>query len=232
MPTRKQDIGDQILDKALELGEASSWESVRLHAVAEALEISLDDVRQYYPQKDDLVEAWFDRADKAVLAEGAAEEFLALPGRDRLQHVIMAWLDALAPHRRLTREMLAYKMEPGHVHLQVLGLLRVSRTVQWFREAAYEDATDMQRIFEETTLSALYLMTFGRWLFDDSPETANTRKFLEGSLRRWDDLGRTFDEFMKGTLSSRWPMRKGTESGSEVVATEFRRTESKTQPAS
>ena len=55
----------RILDKALEMGEAGQWEDVRLHAVADALDISLDEVRMHYAQKDDLVEAWFDRADQA-----------------------------------------------------------------------------------------------------------------------------------------------------------------------
>ena len=40
----------------------------------------------------------------------------------------------------ITRGMLAYKLEPGHLHLQLPGLVRVSRTVQWFREAAGEEA--------------------------------------------------------------------------------------------
>jgi hypothetical protein len=49
--------------------------------------------------------------------------------QERLQHVICSWLDALEPHHRLTREMLAYKLEPGHIHLQALGVMRISRTV-------------------------------------------------------------------------------------------------------
>jgi len=196
MVTRRQNPGDRILDKALELGEASAWEAVRLHAVADALDISLDEVRAHYPQKDDLVEAWFDRADKAILRERVSEEFLALTRHERLHAVIMAWLDALAPHRRLTRQMLAYKLEFGHVHLQVLGILRVSRTVQWFREAAYEDATDLQRILEESTLSAIYLMTFTRWLFDDSTDTKRTGQFLDRALDRWDFLGQSCNAFL------------------------------------
>jgi AcrR family transcriptional regulator len=170
MAPRKVNLKDRILDKALELGEASSWEAVRLHDIADQLEITLDEIRQHFPQKDDLVEAWFDRADQAVLGERvAAEDYLARPDRERLQRVIMLWLDALASHRRLTREMLAYKLEFGHIHLQVLGLMRISRTVQWFREAACVDATGIQRILEESTLTAIYLMTFARWLFDDTP---------------------------------------------------------------
>jgi len=52
--------------------------------------------------------------------------------------------------------------------LQVPGLMRISRTVQWFREAACLDATGIQRILEESTLTAIYLMTFTRWLLADT----------------------------------------------------------------
>ncbi len=169
MAPRKVNLTDRILDKALELGEASSWEEVHLHDIADELDITLDEIRQHFSQKDDLVEAWFDRADQAVLRTCASEEYLTLPDRERFQRVMMVWLDALASHRSLTRGMLAYKLEFGHVHLQVLGLMRISRTVQWFREVARLDATGIQRILEESALTAIYLTTFARWLYDDTP---------------------------------------------------------------
>jgi ubiquinone biosynthesis protein COQ9 len=189
MPTRKQNVAERILDKALELGESGSWDAVRLHSLAEALDLSLDEVRACYAQKDDLVEAWFDRADAAVLEQKASETFLALTPRERLRQVILAWLDALAPHRRLTREMLAYKLEPGHLHLQALGVMRISRTVQWFLEAAQVDVTGLERTLHESALSALYLATFARWLYDDSPQAERTRSFLDDRLRQWEALG-------------------------------------------
>jgi ubiquinone biosynthesis protein COQ9 len=175
---------DRILDVALSLGEASAWEAVHLHAIASELGTSLNEVRRHFPQKDALVEAWFDRADQAALALHDGREFTALPRDERLQRLIMTWLDALAPHRRLTREMLAYKLEPGHVHLQAQGILRISRTVQWFREAAHHDSRGARRILEESLLTMIYLTAFTRWLYDDSPDFSDTRRLLEQSLRR------------------------------------------------
>jgi len=32
--------------------------------------------------------------------------------------------------------MLGYKMHPEHIHLQVRGVARISRTVPWWREVA------------------------------------------------------------------------------------------------
>ncbi len=185
MPKQQLTLRDRILDNALEQAEASSWEQLHLHAAAEALNITLDEIRQYFPQKDDLVEAWFDRADRALLSTARPENFLDLSLNERLHQVIAGWLDVLAPHRRLTREMLAYKFEFGHIHLQSLGLMRISRTVQWFREAAYHDSTGLQRIVDECALTAIYLTTFARWLFDDSANSQKSKGVLNTALHQW-----------------------------------------------
>ena len=184
MPEQATGLRDRILDTALEQAEASSWERLHLHRVAEALDITLDEVRQHFRQKDDLTEAWFDRADRAMLATQRSAGFRYRPLHERLQQVVTDWLAVLAPHRRLTREMLAYKLEPGHLHLQVPGLLRISRTVQWFREAAGQDSTGLRRILDETALTAIYLAAFTRWLFDDTAEGVRSRKYLDAALRR------------------------------------------------
>ena len=178
-------LQDRILDKALEQAEATSWEQLHLHTVAAALNITLNDIRQYFLQKDDLVEAWFDRADRALLGTTHSEDFLDLSLDDRLFQVIVCWLDALAPHHRLTREMLAYKFEFGHIHLQALGIMRISRTLQWFSEAACHDSTGLQRIVDECALTTIYLTTFARWLFDDSANNCKSKDVLKTALRQW-----------------------------------------------
>ena len=175
-------LAAQILDTALMMAETSSWETLHLYAIAQRLEITLDQIRHYYPQKDDIVEAWFDRADQAVLSITPSDEFLALSVRERLKQVIMTWFQVLTPYRRVTRQMLLYKLEFGHIHLQALGIMRISRTVQWFREAARVDTTNLRRILEETGTTTIYLMTFARWLADDSPGSQKTREFLDHAL--------------------------------------------------
>ena len=175
-------LANQILDTALSLAESSSWEKIHLYTIAQKLEISLDQIRQNYPQKDDLVEAWLDRADSAVLNISPTPDFIHLSVRERLHKVIMTWFEALASHRRITGEMLLYKLEFGHIHLQALGIMRISRTVQWFREASQIDTTGLRRILEETGTTTIYLTSFARWLNDDSPEFSKTREFLDKSL--------------------------------------------------
>lgn len=178
------DIRDGIVDTAIMLAERrSSWEAVRLHEVATELGITLDEVRRHFREKEEVVEAWFDRADGAMLACTQAPGFAALTARERLQTVIMAWLAALAPHRKVTRQMILGKFEPGHVHIQIPGLLRVSRTVQWLREAARRDTTYLRRALEETGLTAVYVTTFVCWMYDGSHDSERTRRALERNLK-------------------------------------------------
>lgn len=175
---------DAILDTALNLADASSWEAVRLHQVAAALGVSLDDIRAHYREKEDLVDAWFDRADRALLEQARLPDVATLSTQGRLVRTLMAWLDTLAPHRRVTRQMVANKFEPGHLHYQIDGARRVSRTVQWWREAAARDSVLPWRALEETALTGIFLTVFGFWMQDDSPGTPRTRALLERLLQR------------------------------------------------
>lgn len=175
---------DDIVDTALELADAGSWEALRLHQVAERLGIGLDDIHAHFPEKEALAEAWFDRADRAMLARAGQPELGLLLRRERVEELVMTWLDALAPHRRVTRQMILGKMEPGHLHVQIPGLLRVSRTVQWLREAAGLDAPLPRRALEESALTAIYLATFAVWMTDSTPASRRTREFLRARLEQ------------------------------------------------
>jgi AcrR family transcriptional regulator len=175
-------LADRILDTALGLADERSWERLRLHDIAAELDIPLAYLQRCYRSKDDLVEAWYDRADKAMLAAAQGEDFLSLDKAERLHRLIMTWLDALATHKTVSGDMLLYKLEPAHLHLQVLGLLRISRTVQWFLEAAQSDTSHLQRIAEEIGLTAIYLLTFNYWMRDRSARQQATREFLRRRL--------------------------------------------------
>lgn len=173
---------DRIVDAALALAAETHWENVRLFDVAAHLGMPLDHLRLHFREKEELVEAWFDRADAAMLAVAEQPGFQQLASSRRIHMLIMAWLDALAPYRAASRQMIINKLEPGHLHVQIPGLLRVSRTVQWVREAAGRDATFLRRALEETALTSIYLATFAHWMKDASDGSQHTRQFLESRL--------------------------------------------------
>jgi AcrR family transcriptional regulator len=173
----------QILDTALQLADVCGWERLHLFDVAAQLDVGLDAIATHYREKDQLVEAWFDRADRAMLARSSAADLAALEPAKRLEELLVAWLDSLAAHRAVTGQMLLYKLEPAHLHLQVLGLLRISRTVQWWREGAHRESRHLRRIAEESLLTGVYLRSFIHWLRHPEEDPAEFRAFLRRQLR-------------------------------------------------
>lgn len=183
MPTTQtSELAHRIVDTAVELAEQSAWEAVRLHQVAAALGIGLDEVRHCFREKDELIDAWFERADDAVLQLADSGELAELTPRERLFRLIMAWLDALEAHRRVSRQMIQSKLEPGHLHIQIPALMRISRTVQWMREGAGLQDAGVMRAVLETATTAIYLAAFVSWMGEDTAGSPRTRRLLEGML--------------------------------------------------
>ena len=185
-------VAERILDAAVHLAHSRSWEAIRLHQVADEMGLELQELYQHFKQKDDLVEAWYDRADRAMLADAAQEDYRQLSVRARFHRSIMCWLTSMQAHRDISRQMLAYKFELGHVHLQVLGLLRISRTVQWILESAHRDAVHVQRVLEEISLTSIYLATFAHWMFDSSRNAVKTSRYLDRLLSRAEAMALLF----------------------------------------
>jgi AcrR family transcriptional regulator len=190
-------LAERILDTAVRLAEESSWETLRLHHIAAEIDIDLDVIHRFYRQKDDLVEAWYDRADRAMLADAALPDYLSLNTHERLHRSIMCWLMSIQQHRRISRDMLMYKFELGHLHLQVLGLLRISRTVQWMLESAHRDTIHLRRVVEEIGLTKIYLASFAHWLFDNSNNAEKTRRLLDHLLGRAEAVARFLTPFSR-----------------------------------
>ncbi len=179
---KQADLSDKILDAALELAESRHWEALRLYDIADVMGISLNQIRCHFREKDELIDAWFDRADTAMLEDAGSPEFQALSSQARIHRAIMTWLNALAAHQRTTRQMILAKLEFGHIHIQFPAVMRISRTVQWVREMAGRDATFLLRAIEETALTSIYLMVFTKWMNDDSPQFKETNELLENLL--------------------------------------------------
>lgn len=180
---RSTPTADKILDTALDLAETCGWERLHLHDVAAALGCDLAAIAKHYRQKDDLVEAWLDRADAALFERAKGADLAALDASKRLEELLMAWLGGMAAHRALTGQMLLYKLELGHLHLQAGALLRVSRTVQWWREAARRQNLHLSRVAEESLLSAAFLRSFVHWLRHPDANDADLRALLRRQLR-------------------------------------------------
>jgi AcrR family transcriptional regulator len=186
------DLREKILAATLAQAARVGFAQVRLFDVADELGISLAELRRHYRDLDAVGDAWLARGDGAMLAARDAPGFADLAPRERLFRAIMAFLDALAPHRQATGQIFRAKLYFGHPHHNIALLLWTSRTVQWLREAANLSGADRRKRIEEIGLSGLFLATLWRWVNDDSDNQQRTRDWLterlaqgERVMRRW-----------------------------------------------
>ncbi len=178
-------LDDRILEAALDLAEETGWDNVRLHDIADRLGISMADLLLHFRDLDGVADARFAKAWRAMLAP-PPEGFDALPARERLFLLMMRWFDALAPRREVTAQMIRTKLYPSHPHHWVPMIFNLSRTVQWWRDAAGLKARGRRRQLEEVGLTALLLATLRVWLNDESENQTRTRDSLRHRLARAD----------------------------------------------
>lgn len=183
---------DRIVDAAVALGELRSWNAVHLYDIAEHMGIPLAEIERHFRNKDEIADAWFRRADNAIAACASEPRWMSLTIRERLSRAIRAWFAALEPHKDVAKEMLAYKVQPDHIHLVVKGVIRTSATVQWVREAARVPATGLKRELEEPVLTAIFLGALASWLTEKTPGTPRTWKWMERQLAWADRVARAW----------------------------------------
>lgn len=183
-PVPADPLADRIVGAALDLAREQGWEGVRLHLVAERLEIPLTDVLERFRDLDAVADAFFRRAWAAMLVPPPAG-FAEMRPRDRLRDRLMRWFAALSPDKRIAGQMLRAKLYPSHPHHWVPLVFSLSRTIQWLRDAAWLDAGGRRRQAEEIWLTGIFLAALPVWLRDRSEGDAETRDYLERRLLWW-----------------------------------------------
>ncbi|ASQ46094.1 ubiquinone biosynthesis protein COQ9 [Legionella clemsonensis] len=179
---------EKIVDTALILAKRSSWENLKLFDIAHYLDVNLADIQHHFLEKNELVDDFFERADRAMLLKGSQPDIVQLPAKERLALLLIEWFEYIQQYRQIAKEMICAQLEPGHLHTQFSSLLRVSRTVQWWRESAQRSASYLHRAMEETGLTAIYVASLLYWLYDDSKDAIDTKRFIEKQLTRADRL--------------------------------------------
>ncbi|MEX1199147.1 MAG: hypothetical protein WEB02_00005 [Methylophaga sp.] len=116
-----------------------------MYEIADYLGISLAQVSLVVRDKEALVDLPWDRADAKMLSVCSGDEFHTQSTEQQPQNCMMTWLKALHPNQKTVKEMLLIRLEPGHLHIQIPTLIRVSQTVQWIRELTRRNNTFVKR---------------------------------------------------------------------------------------
>ena len=165
------------------------WSNEALAMAAAELGVPAERARLAFRRGQvEMIDAWFDAVDLAMLEAFPAERIAAMKVRERIRELILFRLEAMRPHREALRRALAILAAPPNLPDAARLAWRAADRV-W--RLAGDTATDFNHYSKRAILVGVYGSTSLVFLDDESEDLAETRAFLE---RRIDDVMR-FEKF-------------------------------------
>jgi len=172
---------EDILQAALRNVAFDGWSERALHQGARDVGATQEAAARAFPRGVvDLVDAFSEWADRAMIEALASRDVTGLRTREKVALAIRLRLEALQPHREAVRRLNSYFAVPLN-GLQAARL--VARTVDAIWYAAGDTATDWNFYTKRTLLAAVYAATQLYWFEDRSPGSPETRAFLARRLQ-------------------------------------------------
>ncbi|MEO7410581.1 MAG: COQ9 family protein [Sphingomicrobium sp.] len=168
---------------ALPVGENAvfdGWTARAVDTAAAQLKIDPSQARLAFPKgKVDMIDAYIDAVDAAMLAEFPPDKIAAMKVRDRIRAQLWFRLELMAPAREALRSALAILAMPQNAPRAV----RIGwRTADIIWRNAGDTSSDYNHYTKRLTLSAVYASTLVAWLDDQSEGFADTAAFLDRRL--------------------------------------------------
>jgi len=153
------------------------WGEKAIAMAAAELGVPADRARLTFPGgAAQMIDAWFDSIDKAMLAAFPPERIAALKIRERIRDLLLFRLEAAAPQREALRRALAILAMPGHA---LEGARLAWRSADRIWRLAGDTATDFNHYSKRALLIGVYASTSLVFLDDQSEGLADTRAFLD-----------------------------------------------------
>jgi ubiquinone biosynthesis protein COQ9 len=169
-------LRDRLLDAALDEAAFAGWNSACVTHARAAAGLSEGEAMLAAPRGAvDLVDAWFDRAERAM--ERAIMD--CEPGtkiRTRATLAVRARLEAMAPHKESLRRAALFLAMPQNVPDGArIGWRAADRS--W--KAMGDPSTDFNFYTKRMILAGVHTATLAYWLQDDTEDSASTWTFLD-----------------------------------------------------
>lgn len=153
------------------------WGEAALAMAAGELGVPAERARLAFPGgAAEMIDAWFDWVDKAMLEAFPPERIAALKVRDRIRELLLFRLQTLAPAREALRRALAMLALPRNA-ARAAGLAWRSADRIW--RLAGDTAADFNHYSKRAILIGVYGSTTMIFLDDESEDLADTRAFLD-----------------------------------------------------
>lgn len=191
----------KILDAFLELLAEHSYTEVKPFMLAQKSGVKLSGLRDCYPSKRSLLEAFASRIDRAVLDE-PTDDMEDQPARDRLFDVLMTRIDHLQPYKAAVRSMMKAIRQDPLLALELSPIAARSQT--WMLEAARIDASGLRGQIIARGVALSFARVVDVWLSEDDEGMPRTMAALDKELDRGEGIVRMLDraERLTGLVSS------------------------------
>lgn len=171
-----------LLAAALTHVPFDGWSEVSLRKAAEDCGVDIGQAHLAFPRITDLVCAFIQMADQAMLANLETQDLPSMRVRERIAAAVQARIEAVMQYREAERRAVAFMALPGNA---VEGLKSLQNTVDLMWRAAGDTSTDFNFYTKRFILAGVYTSTLLYWLSDVSEDYAETWSFLD---RRIDDV--------------------------------------------
>lgn len=161
------------------------WNEAALAMAAAELGVPADRARIAFPGgAAEMIDAWFDWVDKAMLEAFPPEKIAAMKIRDRIRTLVWFRLQTLAPWREALRRAVSILALPRNAPA---GARLAWRSADRIWRLAGDTAADFNHYSKRAILIGVYGSTTMIFLDDASEDFADTRAFLD---RRIEDVMR------------------------------------------
>lgn len=161
------------------------WSEAALAATAGKLGVPADRARLAFPGGAvDMIDGWFAAIDRAMAEALPADRLAVMKIRERITALILARIEAAAPHREALRRALAILAMPQNA---TSGLRLGWRAADAMWRLAGDEASGLAHYSKRLTLAGVYAATLLVFLDDESEDHAETHAFLD---RRIEDVMR------------------------------------------
>ncbi|MFZ0981542.1 MAG: TetR family transcriptional regulator [Candidatus Acidiferrales bacterium] len=184
-PPNKAEITERrILDAALNLFRTKGFEETTMRDISAAAEVATGAAYYYYPSKDAIVLAFYQRS--CVEMQSRIEDTIARAPdnlEDRLKALIQAKLQYFAPYRSVLRALLKNGADPAHPLSPFAENNKPIRDVDvgWFRKILVDCGTRVPRDLQPHLPDVLWMFQMGViyfWITDDSHGQRRTGRLL------------------------------------------------------
>jgi AcrR family transcriptional regulator len=183
--SRADGTRERILDAAIGLFRKSGFDETTMREVAKETDIALGLTYHYFPSKEALVMAYYERVQREHRAVVGDKLARTRSLRERLAFLLHTKLDILRDDRRLLGALFRYTGTPDHP-LSFLG--RGTAHLRQDCMSLFAEALEPERLPEDLRqlfplgMWALHMGMLLYFLYDSSPNQKRTRQLIDGSV--------------------------------------------------